>query len=198
MKCPICPDQTLEDGSLEDGLNAMVCPGCDGSWVPSASYAVWLEGHSDTSSEGPFSEVEADVEDVREAKLCPGCGSILLKYKVGHGLDFYVDHCGGCGAIWFDRNEWRALKAHKLHDEIHRVFSTPWQTNLREGVLRKKMDGVYLRRFGEKSYARVCEIHAWLMEQPHRDALLAFLADDNPYSLTGPRSTPKPDPGERL
>ncbi len=194
MKCPICVDQVLESYSLEEGLDVMMCRECEGCWISSDSYAKWLERHGETMPERPFSDVEVDVEDVKEAKVCPGCQSILLKYKVGHGVDFYVDHCGGCGAIWLDRNEWQALKARNLHDEIHRVFSTPWQKSLREGTLRKKMDGVYRRRFGEETYARACEIHAWLMAEEQRDALLAFLSDEQPYSLSAPRGTARPDP----
>ena len=63
-----------------------------------------------TLDEKPFSDVTFEVKDVQGAKICPECGRILLKYKVGHGLDFFVDHCSGCGGIWLDKNEWNALK----------------------------------------------------------------------------------------
>jgi Zn-finger nucleic acid-binding protein len=125
----------------------------------------------------PFTDVQIEVKDHKGAKLCPECGKILLKYKVGHGLDFYVDHCSACGGIWLDQNEWQALEALNLHDEIHRIFSTAWQKQIRQENLAQTMEAVFKNRFGEESYAKAKEIREWLNTHPQKDELMAFLKD---------------------
>jgi Zn-finger nucleic acid-binding protein len=183
MQCPVCKTKHLEPVELEDRLTAAGCGGCGGRWVSRQAYDRWLKGHGDTLPEKPFSEVSVEVGEVGEAKICPDCGRILLKYKAGHGLDFFVDHCGGCGGVWLDRNEWDALRERNLHDEIHRVFSTSWQAQVRGEAMREKLDAVYAARFGAETYGRLKETREWLHEHPQRLALLAFLSDEDPYRL---------------
>ena len=69
-----------------------------------------------------------DVLDSTNAKICPDCGRILIKYKVDNRLDFYLDQCGGCNGIWFDKNEWENLKLNNLQSGSS---FWPWQ-KLRE------------------------------------------------------------------
>jgi len=168
---------------LEESLKAVACPECGGHWVSHANYAAWLEGHGETLPERPFSEITFDVEDVHEAKICPDCGKILLKYKVGHGLDFFVDHCSGCGGIWLDRNEWAALQEKNLHDELHKVFSTSWQSQVRGEQMHDRLDQAYANRFGADDYKRAKEVRQWLQDHPQKEALVAFISDENPYAV---------------
>ncbi|MCF7838076.1 MAG: zf-TFIIB domain-containing protein [Candidatus Marinimicrobia bacterium] len=92
MQCPVCKTKRCAPVELEEHLKAASCETCGGHWISLRNYSVWLKQHGETLPEKPFPEVEFDVGDVREAKLCPDCKRILLKYKVGHGLDFFVDH----------------------------------------------------------------------------------------------------------
>ncbi|MBN1673434.1 MAG: zf-TFIIB domain-containing protein [Kiritimatiellae bacterium] len=183
MQCPVCKTKRCSPVELEEGLRASACETCGGRWISHEDYSAWLKHHGATLPEKPFSEVEFDVGDVQEAKLCPDCQRILLKYKVGHGLDFFVDHCPGCGGVWLDRNEWQALQGKNLHDEIHRIFSTSWQRQVRGEQMAAKLDQAYARRFGQESYAKVKEVRQWIQEHPQKRALLAFLSDDNPYKI---------------
>jgi Zn-finger nucleic acid-binding protein len=82
------------------------------------------------------------------AKLCPECGRILIKYGVGHGMNFTLDQCGHCLGIWFDKNEWVSLKQRNLHDEVHKVFTASWQTQARKEERKRNLERIYLNRFG--------------------------------------------------
>jgi Zn-finger nucleic acid-binding protein len=183
MQCPVCKTKRCSPIELEENLKAASCETCGGHWISHQNYSAWIKRHGDTLPEKTFSEVEFDVEDVKEAKLCPDCKKILLKYKVGHGLDFFVDHCPGCGGIWLDTNEWNALQGKNLHDEIHKIFSTSWQNQVRGERMASKLDQVYSNRLGTESYEKAKEIRQWIQDNPQKGAILAFLSDDDPYKI---------------
>lgn len=183
MQCPVCKTKQCKPIELGDNLKAASCEACGGHWISHQNYSAWLKRHGDTLPEKPFSEVEFDVNDIRDAKLCPDCNQILLKYKVGHGLDFFVDHCPSCGGVWLDANEWNALQDKNLHDEIHKIFSTSWQSQIRGDQMARKLDQVYENRLGSESYEKAKDIRHWIHSHPQKQVILAFLADDDPYKI---------------
>jgi len=183
MRCPVCKRGRCEPEELCDGLEVVTCPACGGHWIPSGNYSAWLKEHGEGMPGGESAEIEIDVSDVHGAKVCPDCEKILLKYKVGHGLEFFIDHCPGCGSIWLDKGEWEALQAKNLHDEIRRVLSAPWQRKLRDVDMREKVERAYANWFGPDTYEEAKEIRRWLQDQPQRKAILAFLGDDDPYDV---------------
>ena len=183
MKCPVCKTKNCQTIELEKNLNAATCEACGGHWISRKNYSTWLEKHGETLPEKQFSEFEFDTTDAKDAKLCPDCNRILLKYKVGHGLDFYIDHCSGCGGIWLDANEWNALQDKNLHDEIHKMFSTSWQSKVRGDQMAEKLDQVYKNRLGDETYEKAKATRTWLQDNPQKKAIIAFLSDDNPYEI---------------
>ena len=183
MNCPLCKTCQLEHVELEKNLKADYCKDCGGHWVSSGNYDSWLKQHGPTTPEKPFSEVSFDINDSEKAKICPQCGSLLLKHKVGHGLDFYLDHCVGCGGVWLDMNEWNALKDKNLHDEIHRIFSTAWQKQIRIEKMHDKLDIIYENRFGKEEYEKIKQTREWVQNNPQKLAVLAFLRDKDPYKV---------------
>ena len=183
MQCLVCRTKRCKPIELEENLKAVSCEACGGHWISHANYTAWLEKHGAILPEKELHDIEFDLEDVQAAKICPDCEKILIKYKVGHGLDFFVDRCSGCGSIWLDKGEWEALQAKNLHDEIHKVFSSSWQSKLRDSSMREKIEKAYANRFGPETYGRLSEFRAWLQEHPQKKAVLAFLADDDPYEV---------------
>lgn len=181
MKCPVCKTTDMAGGKLEENLPTMRCEQCGGQWLSAKDYAAWRDEHRPVRQ--PFSEISLEVKQVQEAKLCPDCGLILIKYRVGHGLDFFVDHCNGCGGLWLDKNEWNALKEKNLHDEVYRIFSTSWQREIRNDRLRQKLESLYINRFGEDGYRKVQETRDWIQSHAQKAALLQFIAEDDPFSL---------------
>jgi Zn-finger nucleic acid-binding protein len=120
------------------------------------------------------------TSDHQHAKLCPSCRRIMLRYRVGHGVDLAIDVCGGCSGFWFDRDEWIALKARGLHDDLHLVATEPWQAEVRRDEARRHLDALYRKRWGA-DYDEVVRVRRWLRAHPQRESILAFLDDPDPY-----------------
>lgn len=183
MKCPVCKQHGCEQVQLEGGLEAQRCDGCGGHWVALKNYEAWRTALKADIPEQAPSAVKFEVNELAKAKLCPECGRILLRFKVGHGLDFFVERCGGCGGVWLDRNEWEALHARGLDDDLHRIFSPTWQEHIRTEALRQKIERIYEKRFGAEAYRKARDIRAWVQHHPEKRALIAFLTEDNPFGL---------------
>ena len=88
--------------------------------------------------------------------------------------------CGSCSGIWFDRNEWLALKARGLHDHLHQVATEPWQAEVRREETRAHLEALYRKRYGA-DYDEVVRVRRWLRTHPERQSILAFLTDPDPF-----------------
>jgi Zn-finger nucleic acid-binding protein len=183
MACAECRTVELQQIALEPGLPAYACPACEGIWIASTHYWEWLDKHGPTLPEKPACAAPPlPVVETRRAKICPGCGHILIKYRVGHDITFSLDQCGHCNSFWFDKNEWQVLKSRNLHDEVHKMFTAPWQRRIREEESRRTWQQIYTERFGEQDYADIRRIKAWIDQHPERQSLLAYLVSENPYT----------------
>lgn len=180
MKCPVCRTLDLAVVHLDSHLPAFGCPDCGGNWLSSGRYHEWLAQHGPTLPEKPYEGPGLALADNQDAKLCPECRRILLRYRVGHGVDFTLDQCSACNGVWLDRNEWEALKGRNLHDEIHLIFTVPRQSQARQEESRKRLAGIYGKHFGG-DYAEVRRIREWIDAHPEKQRILAYLSDPNPY-----------------
>ncbi|HTX92666.1 MAG TPA: zf-TFIIB domain-containing protein [Anaerolineales bacterium] len=180
-KCPVCKNEFLNEITLEDGLPAHQCGRCSGIWISSNPYLAWLKTHGPDLPEKEQDGSNAAAWDVKELKLCPDCGRIMSRYKVLPNVQLYLDRCGNCNGIWFDKEEWNVLVARNLHDNVNSFFTKPWQAHIHEEETKAVMDKLYLEKFGPEDYARLKEIREWLKDHPHRSTLLAYLQADNPY-----------------
>lgn len=115
------------------------------------------------------------VADYGVEKDCPECRHRLTRYKVGHGLNFFIDRCAYCGGVWLDRYEWEVLKGHHLHDHIDFVFSQSWQADVKREGQDEEQERRLIERFGEDDLAEIRRIKAWLEAHPKRHELMAFL-----------------------
>jgi Zn-finger nucleic acid-binding protein len=184
-KCPVCKTVNLEPAQFENSLPILNCGSCGGSWLRANEYSLWLK----SQKPGTFDESKAreagkyfPVSESNKAAICPDCGHLLRKYKVGAKVDFHLDRCNNCNGVWFDNNEWVSLKAGDLHDEINKVFTKPWQQHIDDEMTAGKLDSMYLQKFGESDYRKIKEIREWLQEHPNRNTLIAFLLDKDPFS----------------
>ena len=123
MKCPICKSVELIEHALPEGPASHRCAQCGGQWVESKRYWAWLETPGRNESPAVSSDANYTVVDSIKAKICPECGHLLSRAKVGHGANFHIDRCAHCGGIWFDALEWESLRALGLHDDVHFIFS---------------------------------------------------------------------------
>lgn len=180
MKCPNCKTGSLVADKVADSLKVKRCSNCKGQWISSNDYWNWLDRHEKTPLNEKFTEVEYELEDSTKAKICPDCGRIMIKFKVGHGLNFRLDHCNGCNGVWFDKNEWNVLFDKNLHSEIHSIFTTEWQSQIKREECQAHLEACYREKLGA-DYDRVSEIKTWIDKHPERTFILSLLSD---YSST--------------
>ena len=183
MKCPVCKTDTLGAIDLLEGLPAHECSNCGGVWVPSNAYLTWKRAQGeDVAERKGIIDIDPNWE-VSELKLCPNSGHIMTRYKVFPDTDFYLDRCRHCNGIWFDKQEWGVLVDRNLHDNLNEFFTRPWQDKLHFAETKKKMDDLYLQKFGKDDYQHVRKVREWLENHPRRGMLLAFLQADDPYKI---------------
>lgn len=178
MTCPVCKTVELQNEDLLENLIAKACKQCEGRWIPSFQYWRWLDKHGDTLPEKPKEEAEPlPVEDSGAGKLCPECGHFLTRRKVGHGIDFCLDRCNNCGGIWFDKNEWEVLLSRNLHDEVHYVFSSSWQKQVREDETAQLFEERIEKILGPEDYAKIKDITTWIHSHPHKSTIVSYILE---------------------
>ena len=182
MNCPVCKTSELMPTDLESDLPAFRCDNCAGTWIRGAEYWKWLEAHPNLPER---SQEDTGLTFAEPGKPidCPECRFRLVKYLVGHGFSFTLDHCQGCKGIWLDRNEWEALKARNLHDDVNSMLTAFWQDEAQKEVRKKRMEQIYIGRFGAADYAEIEKIRAWLATRQNKQDLLAYLTDKNPFDV---------------
>lgn len=183
MKCPVCKEDTLLSENLESGPPAKKCGRCHGIWISFEPYAAWLDTRGSSLPEGGSGPAPEPAEDMRGAKLCPECGRIMPRYRILPEVEFCLNHCGSCGGIWFDKDEYEALASRGMLDKFTSFFTREWQADLRARQARKELEHMYQEKFGEEVYARLKEIRAWFAAHPKRVALLEYLQSADPYEV---------------
>src|SRR5581483_993243 len=187
MKCPVCKTSVLIDHPLDAALASYACTQCGGQWVAATAYFRWLEAQAPKlAASAPVMRVDLPVVEHTKAKLCPQCGRILTRARVGHGVSFSLSHCGGCSGIWFDANEWEVLRGLNLHTNLHLVFSSAWQAEVAKQEREAQHDDLLRQKLGDADFAEIKRIKAWLDAHPKRAELYAVLLASVP--------TPPPAP----
>lgn len=181
MNCPVCKADLLRQTTLASDLPAYECKNCHGVWLSSNEYLAWLKTHGPTLPEKPGDDSTIPTWDTQELKLCAECGRILSRFRILPNLKFYLDRCGHCNGVWFDKGEWDILVARNLQDKVNQFFTKPWQMRVREEETKSMLDRLYMEKFGAEDYARIKDVWAWLQDHPQRAMLLAYLQAENPY-----------------
>ena len=176
MKCPVCDTHSLSNLELEEMLQGYKCSKCEGCWIKGFQYWKWLKAHGDTLPEKPAEfTLDLDVSDSKQVKICIECGHLMIRNKVGHGIPFYLDRCSACGGIWFDKNEWEVLKSRNLHDEIHLIFTSAWQSDNREKEQQVNYEKALAEILGEKDHDDLRKFKSWISKHPRRDLIIAYI-----------------------
>lgn len=177
MKSPVASHRRLERIELETGLTAFRCPETDGHWIRAEHYWRW-QGRQPESSDASGMDTEtAPVSEYDDAlKLCPDTGTMMLRYRVGHGLPFRIDR-SATGGIWLDGGEWEALKSGNLERNLHMIFTAPWQKAVRDQQRAESAHARLAERLGPDLFARLQSLKAELDAHPQRDFALAYLLD---------------------
>jgi Zn-finger nucleic acid-binding protein len=182
MKCPVCKSSDLVTTDLESNLTSSRCADCGGNWIQGAAYWKWLEEHGNLPEKEDEDEKLSLVEPEHYID-CPECRFRMVKYLVGRGLAFSLDHCQGCKGIWLDRNEWETLKKRNLHDDLNAMLTSFWQATARKEARKKKLEQIYVGKLGADNYEELKRIRQWLDSHPNKQYLLAYLTAADPFDL---------------
>ena len=173
MKCPLCKTPSLDATVLAPDLEGCICGECNGVWIARTKYDAWRKRLPKDIPE-TASDAEFSVNDTRVAKICPQCGHLLLPYRVGHGC---VLHrlLRRLRRVCVNRNEWDAIKARNLHDNLHDIVSAHWQNAVRRAMSMPPSNKP--KRVLGDAYDKAAEVREWLRNEPRRSTLLAYLSD---------------------
>jgi Zn-finger nucleic acid-binding protein len=161
----------------------MACQDCGGNWVSGAAYWKWIEANGSNLPERADEGPGLSLAEPGKYIDCPECHFRLVKYLVGRGFNFTLDHCEGCKGTWLDKHEWEVLKKRNLHDDLHSMLTAFWQDSARKEQRKKKMEQIYVTRFGADDYAEIKRIRAWLDNHQNKHFLLAYLTDSDPFDV---------------
>ncbi len=178
MKCPSCGSAAgLTPTSLEPWLNGLECPACGGLWIPGAAFRTWWLSRPERRPQGAVpTAAPLPTEDGPYLRRCPECDHILARYRVGLGLTFCIDRCRHCSGMWFDRQEWQALRSRDLHEALPHVLTDEWQQELRVADRAVREEQWLLAQLGAEDLERIRQMKRWLNEHPQRALLLRLLA----------------------
>jgi Zn-finger nucleic acid-binding protein len=183
MKCPVCKLDTLDSNTLVEGLPAKRCSNCEGVWIDSNAYIAWWKSKDEDATAQQVKSSMDPAWNVDELKLCPNSGHIMGRYKIFPDTEYYLDRCGHCNGIWFDKSEWDALVELNLHDNVNEFFTRPWQDDMHAAETRNHMEKLYLEKFGADDYERIKQTREWLKNHSKQGMLLAFLQASDPYKI---------------
>lgn len=175
MQSPVGSRKALVSVQLEEGLMAYRCPETGGHYIPAPAYMRWLGAQPARLPHlPPGGDDGPEPQSAQGVRLCPESGTIMTKYKVGHGFRFTIDR-SLTGGIWLDAGEWEALRSRKFHDEIHFIFTDPWQRHVRRDESAERERSRLAERVGRDLLGRLDGLKEELETHPHRDEILAYL-----------------------
>ncbi|MBN1518353.1 zf-TFIIB domain-containing protein [Candidatus Sumerlaeota bacterium] len=187
MQCTSCNSGTLRPNYLDAALLCHTCDHCGGHWLYLGDYLRWLEQNRDfdivNDTNTPVQAVMDNVAEATPAMLCPYTGVVMLKYRISKDLEHRLDLSPSINGIWLAKGKWELLKREGLAGRLNEIFTSTWQRQIKEGRTRDVMEQKYIEEFGAERYARLKQIRAWLDAQSNRRAMLAYLLDDDPFSV---------------
>lgn len=167
----------MEAVTLDDGLNAYRCKTTGGHYIPAANYMKWLAQQPARLPQVPKTDsIEESESDSTSALLCPESGTVMQRFKVGHGFPFSIDR-SITGGIWLDGGEWEALRKRNFHDEINLVFTAPWQKQVRDEQAQATYEDRLKSALSPELLEKINAIRIDLQDHPNRNLALAYLAE---------------------
>ncbi len=169
----------MQAREIEPGLEVYECPKSGGLWIPLQSYLAWKDRHPQGLAAPADGCAPVLQDDSRQrALICPESGRLLLRYRVGQGLQFHLDRSPATGGVWLDKGEWEALKSRGLHVALHLIFTAAYQRQIRSSEYVQRLTGTFRDRIGAVDFSRVAEFGAWLARHPKRRDICCYLLDN--------------------
>ena len=176
LKSPIT-GKPLTSVNLAEGLQAFQCADSGGHYIPAVCYMNWLAKQEARLPHLPESSTPHEtVVEPSGARICPETGTLMTRYKVGHGFAFSIDR-SITGGIWLEGGEWESLRERNFHDEINLVFTAPWQKQVRDEQAQATYEERLESALGADLVARLRALRTELADHPNRSLALAYFND---------------------
>jgi Zn-finger nucleic acid-binding protein len=164
---------------IEPGLTVYECPKSGGLWIPLQAFLAWKEKHPEAAKTPPGPPAPVIQDDSRQrALICPESGRLLIRYRVGHGLPFHIEHSPATGGVWLDKGEWEALKSKGLHVSMNLIFTSSYQRQVRSTEYVQELTDTFRDRIGAADFQKVEEFAVWLLRHPRRRDICCYLVDN--------------------
>lgn len=187
MFCAKCRTVTLERVPPRPGSTLLVedlpyrCPRCEGLWVEPKG--VLRLADQEAELDPPASETDEEVD--RRTGTCPEGHGILGRTRVEVDEGFYLDRCGTCGGLWFDKGEWQRLARRELLHRIPDFWTQAWQRQQRGRRQREDYLDWIATEIGWDLKTRIDELVEILRDHPRRSAAIAYLIQESRIRIPG-------------
>lgn len=159
------------------------CTTCEGLWVEHLGVPKLL-GRGD-EMEPPSPETEEDAAIDRRMGICPKGHGLLGRTRVEVDDGFYLDRCGTCAGLWFDKGEWQRLARRELLHRLPDFWTAAWQRRQREERQREDYLDWVGSEIGEELKGKIDELVDLLRVHPHRSAAIAYLVQESRIRSAG-------------
>ncbi|WP_444929226.1 hypothetical protein ACJJIF_15455 [Microbulbifer sp. SSSA002] len=182
-RCTSCKEGLLKPGLIDELFRGYTCSSCEGNWILVEDFLAWKNKNPDFHfPDEQESLSHREVEETKQAILCPVSGAIMQKIRIMAGSEQRIDYSTVVGGIWLDKGEWELLKAEGLAGSLNSLVTHEWQKRIRESKAQENFSEMYRVKFGDELYDKVKEIRKWLYSGEQKSDILAYLNAEDPYS----------------
>lgn len=178
MQSPVDSRATLTRFDLLPSLEAWRCPSSNGIWIDGEAYWKWLLKQSNfpnVSHSVPSEPIR--VDDTDRVLISPRSGRIMSKFRVGSDLGFQIDFDRATGGFWLDKDEYQALRAREMHDELHLICDEDYQKKLRQLERTEAKLSRIAALVGNEEKDRLETFAQWVSTHPNKDLILAYFLE---------------------
>lgn len=179
MQCPKCRDIDLNDFVLTDNLTSYRCEKCEGDWLSGDRYQTWQAAQDKppiVNTNLALQEIVTPAATDNKAALCPECRRYLSRVKIPVDQPFYLERCPECNGFWCDRQEWDILQKLSIHTSLEYVFTSEWQSKIREQQLNVSERQALIQKLGQELATEVFQLGDKLASHKNGDFAVAYLA----------------------
>ena len=153
---------------------------CGGALLSLLNYRHWSEHHNVDHDVEKVESLTVEDEDIgaddnNSAQLCPKCGRMMTKFRIGLESNNRIDLCSGCDEAWLDNGEWRLLKQLELHEKLPKIFTDEWQRSIRQQRQQQVVKSKYTELLGEEDFRKVDEFKNWLDQHADKATIKQYL-----------------------
>ena len=113
IECPACHKEMAKIYVSSENINVDVCvDGCGGIYFDNREFKKFDEPKENIDEILNSLKDKTFIEvDETETRICPCCGSNMVKHFSGIKIEVTIDSCYNCGGVFLDRGELEKIRA---------------------------------------------------------------------------------------